>query len=287
MNVCEQRLQRGKARFGPIHLYELLRQETPTRHAHTLSLAKARMDLSILAGVTAPILGQDRSRTPAMNKGGLVVRAAVLDDLDAIDEARTAIPFPRIRSRAGRCAISCARRIVPVIVATIDDELAGYALVVAAQGRAARRASIRSRSTRASRAAASARRCCRPARNMRADNGRRRADVSRCATTTRPPSRSTRSGAFASSASTRTITPTARPRCATRKLSFPRPASGPQSARRPGTQTSTARCDSVGPEVALSAGSRIEAPLFAGLSMPNSLPAHLKTPRSGVNLHNA
>ena len=191
---------------------------TRTRHAHTPFRQQARMDMSILARqVTAPVIGADRSmdqwrqRRPCRSRGG--PRRSRRDR-----EARIRIPFPRIGSRAGRSRYFLRAPHRPVIAATIDGELAGYALVVAAQGRA-RGAHLFDRGRRAlCPPRRRPRRCCRPARDMRADTGAPRSR-SKCATTTRPPSRSTRNAAFASSASTRTTMPTARRRCATRRLS--------------------------------------------------------------------
>ncbi len=77
-----------------------------------------------------------------MNKGGLVVRAAVLDDLDAITRLEyDSFPEDRVSRRSLRYFLTAPHR--PVLVATIDDEIAGYALVALRKGgRAARIYSI-------------------------------------------------------------------------------------------------------------------------------------------------
>jgi ribosomal-protein-alanine N-acetyltransferase len=63
-----------------------------------------------------------------MEKGGLVVRAAVLGDLDAITKLEyDSFPEDRVSRRSLRYFLSAPHR--PVIAATIGNELAGYALV--------------------------------------------------------------------------------------------------------------------------------------------------------------
>ena len=73
-----------------------------------------------------------------MDKGGLVVRAAVLDDLDAITKLESdSFPEDRVSRRSLRAFLRAPHR--PVIVAAIGNLLAGYALVSLRKGsRAAR-----------------------------------------------------------------------------------------------------------------------------------------------------
>ena len=68
------------------------------------------MDWSLPAGATAARRRTQTESDILWNKGGLVVREAVLDDLDAITKLECD-SFPKIRSRAVRSAIFCARRI--------------------------------------------------------------------------------------------------------------------------------------------------------------------------------
>ena len=77
-----------------------------------------------------------------MDKGGLVVRAAVLDDLDAITKLEyDSFPEDRVSRRSLRYFLRASHR--PVIAATIDNEVVGYALVSLRKGaRAARIYSI-------------------------------------------------------------------------------------------------------------------------------------------------
>ncbi len=77
-----------------------------------------------------------------MDKGGLVVRAAVLDDLDAITKLEyDSFPEDRVSRRSLRYFLRAPHR--PVIAATIDNEVVGYALVSLRKGaRAARIYSI-------------------------------------------------------------------------------------------------------------------------------------------------
>jgi [ribosomal protein S18]-alanine N-acetyltransferase len=77
-----------------------------------------------------------------MDRGGLVVRAAVLDDLDAITKLECdSFPDDRVSRRSLRYFLKAPHR--PVIAATVDNELAGYALVSLRKGaRAARIYSI-------------------------------------------------------------------------------------------------------------------------------------------------
>jgi [ribosomal protein S18]-alanine N-acetyltransferase len=77
-----------------------------------------------------------------MDKGGLVVRAAVLDDLDAITRLEyDSFPEDRVSRRSLRYFLSTPHQ--PVIAATIANEIAGYALVsLRKRARAARIYSI-------------------------------------------------------------------------------------------------------------------------------------------------
>jgi ribosomal-protein-alanine acetyltransferase len=77
-----------------------------------------------------------------MDKGGLVVRAAVLDDLDEITKLECdSFPADQVSRRSLRAFLRAPHR--PVIVAIIDHQLAGYALVSLRKGaRAARIYSI-------------------------------------------------------------------------------------------------------------------------------------------------
>lgn len=77
-----------------------------------------------------------------MDKGGVVVRAAVLDDLDAITRLECdSFPGDRVSRRSLRAFLRAPHR--PVIAAAIGHELAGYALVSLRKGsRAARIYSI-------------------------------------------------------------------------------------------------------------------------------------------------
>ncbi len=77
-----------------------------------------------------------------MDKGDLVVRAAVLDDLDAITKLEyDSFPEDRVSCRSLRYFLRAPHR--PVIAATIDKEVVGYALVSLRKGaRAARIYSI-------------------------------------------------------------------------------------------------------------------------------------------------
>jgi ribosomal-protein-alanine N-acetyltransferase len=77
-----------------------------------------------------------------MDKGGLVVRAAVLDDLDAITKLECdSFPADQVSRRSLRAFLRAPHG--PAIVATIDHQLAGYALVSLRKGaRAARIYSI-------------------------------------------------------------------------------------------------------------------------------------------------
>ena len=77
-----------------------------------------------------------------MDKSGLVVRTAVLDDLDAITKLEyDFFPEDRVSRRSLRYFLTAPHR--PVIAATIDGEIAGYALVALRKGaRAARIYSI-------------------------------------------------------------------------------------------------------------------------------------------------
>ena len=68
-----------------------------------------------------------------MDKGGPVVRAAVLDDLDAITRLEyDSFPEDRVSRRSLRYFLTAPHR--PVLVATIDNEIAGYALVALRKG---------------------------------------------------------------------------------------------------------------------------------------------------------
>ncbi len=77
-----------------------------------------------------------------MDKGGPVVRAAVLDDLDAITRLEyDSFPEDRVSRRSLRYFLTAPHQ--PVIAAAIDDEIAGYALIALRKGaRAARIYSI-------------------------------------------------------------------------------------------------------------------------------------------------
>ncbi len=77
-----------------------------------------------------------------MDKGGLVVRAAVLEDLDAITKLEyDSFPEDRVSRRSLRYFLRAPHR--PVIAAIIDNEVVGYALVSLRKGaRAARIYSI-------------------------------------------------------------------------------------------------------------------------------------------------
>ena len=77
-----------------------------------------------------------------MDKGGLVVRAAALGDLDAITKLEyDSFPEDRVSRRSLRYFLRAPHR--PVIAATIDSEVVGYALVSLRKGaRAARIYSI-------------------------------------------------------------------------------------------------------------------------------------------------
>jgi ribosomal-protein-alanine N-acetyltransferase len=77
-----------------------------------------------------------------MDTGGLVVRAAVLDDLDAITKLEyDSFPEDRVSRRSLRYFLRAPHR--PVIAAFIDNEVVGYALVSLRKGaRAARIYSI-------------------------------------------------------------------------------------------------------------------------------------------------
>jgi ribosomal-protein-alanine N-acetyltransferase len=68
-----------------------------------------------------------------MDKGGLVVRAAVLDDLDAITKLECdSFPEDRVSRRSLRYFLRAPHR--PVVAAIIDNEVVGYALVSLRKG---------------------------------------------------------------------------------------------------------------------------------------------------------
>ena len=68
-----------------------------------------------------------------MERGGLVVRAALLGDLDAITKLEhDSFPEDRVSRRSLRYFLSAPHQ--PVIAATIGNELAGYALVSLRKG---------------------------------------------------------------------------------------------------------------------------------------------------------
>jgi len=75
-------------------------------------------------------------------QGGLAVRGAVLDDLDAIAKLeRDAFPEDQVSRRSLRAFLRAPHR--PVIAATIDGAIAGYALIsLRRRARAARLYSI-------------------------------------------------------------------------------------------------------------------------------------------------
>ncbi len=77
-----------------------------------------------------------------MDKSGLVVRTAVLDDLDAITKLEyDSFPEDRVSRRSLQHFLRAPHR--PVIAATIDEEVVGYALVsLRKRARAARIYSI-------------------------------------------------------------------------------------------------------------------------------------------------
>ena len=97
MDVLKQRLQGCETEFGPIHVHKCPSAKDATAEGSYTISGNARMNSPSTGGITASrILGHDRKRTSAMDKGGPVVRAAVLDDLDAI--TRTRIRFVSGRS---------------------------------------------------------------------------------------------------------------------------------------------------------------------------------------------
>jgi ribosomal-protein-alanine acetyltransferase len=66
-------------------------------------------------------------------RGGLVVRAAVIGDLDAIAKLeRASFPRDQVSRRAFAYALRAPGR--PVIAATIEGELAGYVLIALRRG---------------------------------------------------------------------------------------------------------------------------------------------------------
>ena len=66
-------------------------------------------------------------------RGGLVVRDAVIGDLDAIARLeRESFPEDQVSRRSFAHALRAPHR--PVIAATIDDELAGYVLIALSKG---------------------------------------------------------------------------------------------------------------------------------------------------------
>ena len=89
--------------------------------------------MSTLAEVTAPV---NRSGTTDMDKwrqGGLVVREAAIDDLDAIATLECdSFPEDQVSRRSLGHFLRAPHR--PVIAAFIDGELAGYALLSLRKG---------------------------------------------------------------------------------------------------------------------------------------------------------
>ena len=148
------------------------------------------------------------------------VREARPRDLEAIARLENELfESDRVSRRSLREFLRAPHR--PVIAATIDDELAGYALVSLRKGARALRIyslAVDGRFTRRG----IGRALLRPARLTRADTGGKRSP-SKCATTTHRRSRFTRAAASASSASTRITTRTGRPRCATKRPCSPCP----------------------------------------------------------------
>ena len=98
MDVLKQRLQGCETGFGPIHVHKCPSAKDATAEGSYTISGNARMDSPSTGGITASrILGHDRKRTSAMDKGGPVVRAAVLDDLDAI----TRLEYEFVSGRSG------------------------------------------------------------------------------------------------------------------------------------------------------------------------------------------
>ena len=153
--------------------------------------------------------------------GGMTVRAASLDDLDAIEALEfAAFPGDRLSRRSLRGFIRAAHR--PLIVAKFGDRLAGYALIALRKGGRERAALFARRRSRA-RAARRRPRAAAGLRALRARARSRRRCGSKCATTTPPPSRFTKRWDTANSASTRATTTTAPPRCVSRSASSAAP----------------------------------------------------------------
>ena len=155
--------------------------------------------------------------------GGMVVRAASLDDLDAIQALEfAAFPGDRLSRRSLRGFIGAAHR--PLIVAKFGETLAGYALIALRKGgKTARLYSLavdpaQGAARRRPRAAASLRALRARARpralrlEVRYDNASAIALYEKMGYRQFAPIRAA-------------ITPTAPPRCVSRSASRPRPAS--------------------------------------------------------------
>ena len=131
VNLGEQPLQRGEARFGPCHLRPSFRRRTGRDRSYTIP-AQARMDSD--AGEANSL----REREPERSHGTVATRRPRRsrrgDRGPRRDrEARKRLLSPTTRSRGARSPpLRAPHR--PVIAATIDGELAGYVLVALSKG---------------------------------------------------------------------------------------------------------------------------------------------------------
>ena len=154
------------------------------------------------------------------------IREARPRDLDAIARLENgSFETDRVSRRSLREFLRAPHR--PVIAATIDDELAGYALVSLRKGaRAVRIYSLAVDARFARRGVGRA--LLQACEATRAVTAERRSPL-KCVTTTHPRSRFTRAAGSASSASTPTTMRTGRPHCATRSVAPAPQRNGEQS----------------------------------------------------------
>ena len=123
----------SEARFRPVHTRKLSRRARPAEGPYTIR-GPCEDGHVVYRRITA--CPRERGRTDRMDKwrrGGLTVRKAVVDDLDAIAKLELEF-FPEDQVSRRSIAYFLRAPHAPVIAAAIDGELAGLRPPVAAQG---------------------------------------------------------------------------------------------------------------------------------------------------------